>query len=93
MEADYCWAEGVRRSLGHLSPQPICNSSADAKCIEKVLPAAGWRAANASMMQDLVLLPCIAALFALHCVNWLLPPAGSNVNTPRNAITPASWSA
>lgn len=68
-------------------------SSADAKCIEKVLPAAGWRAANASMMQDLVLLPCIVALFALHCVNWLLPPAGSNVNTPRNAITPASWSA
>lgn len=24
IEADYCWAEGVRRSLGHLSPQPIC---------------------------------------------------------------------
>lgn len=25
MEADYCWAEGVQRPLGHLSPQPICN--------------------------------------------------------------------
>lgn len=27
----------------------------------------------------------IACCFTLHCVNWLLPPAGSNVNTLRKS--------
>lgn len=31
------------------------------------------------------LLHGIACCFTLHCVNWLLPPAGSNVNTLRKS--------